>query len=1583
VGDVHASTLHRAWQSVLDRHEILRTLFVWKRQKKPLQIVRPQVVLPWKQLDWLGLSAGDQEAELESFLLADRKQGFDLSTAPLMRMTLIHTAENRHELIWTTHHLLLDGWSTFLVIKDAAAIYGALREGRQLDLPHCRPYSDYISWLQRQDLSKAEDFWRVELKGFSTPTPFSVDRPAPTSTNRGDDVASEQQQWPAELMEALRTFGARHSLTSSTLVHGAWAALLSRYSGEADVLFGSVVAGRPADFAGVESMVGLFINTLPVRARVPPAASVLAWLKDLQDHLVGVRQFEHSSLVDVQGWSEVPRDRPLFESLLAFENYPVNASMRQQDADVEIANLRVIEQTNYPLAVTVVPGDDLVVRVGYRSSRFDAATITRLLGHFRALLEAIVSSPDGQVSDLSMLSEGEHRRLLEEWNPPAVAYPGGCLHELIEEQARRTPDQVAVVFEDETATYAALDRRATRLARHLRGLGVGPEVRVGLCVERSLDTVVGLLGILKAGAAYVPMDAGFPQERIAFMLSDANAGVVLTQTRLLARLPTGPAQVVCLDGVEWTDAEPRPDPPGDPGTLAYVIYTSGSTGRPKGVGVEHRNIVNYVLGVADRLRLTPGMQHAMVSTIAADLGNTVLFPALVTGGCLHIIAQERGENQTRLAEYFRCHQIDVLKIVPSHLAALQTGPHPERVMPRRRLILGGEASRLEWVERLRGWAPTCEIHNHYGPTETTVGVLTYPLESQVPRTRSGTLPIGRPLPNSRVYILDPRDQPVPIGVHGELCIGGRGVARGYLNRPELTAEKFGVDPFSPEPGGRLYRTGDRARYLPDGTIEFCGRFDHQVKIHGYRIELGEIEAVLREQRGVRDAVVVAHDAEDGTKQLVAYVVPNRAQLAARGLAVHVLPDGSEVAHLNSNETAYIYNEIFVLQAYLRHGITIHDGDCVVDAGANIGLFTVFASRLARNVRVLAFEPNPAAFACLQANAEAWGTNVQCLPVGLSHANRSADLTFFEGFSLLSGFYADAATEREVVKTYALNQASASPDRGHLAASIDELLADRFNTRTETAHLRTLSSVIAEERLTRIDLLKINVEKSEVDVLLGLGSEDWPKIRQLVIEVDQQAHVEPITALLEQQGYEVLVEQDPLLRNTQLCYVYAIRPSAGRRLVRHQPADAHLRSLPPVADDVVRPATLRGCLTARLPSYMIPALFVLLDAFPLTGNGKIDRKALPAPNAGPVAATEEYVAPRDALEQALARVWSRILKVKRVGVHDNFFELGGHSLAAIRLSSEVQELTGRTLPLASLFDAPTVARLADILRGDGWAPSWSSLVPIQTRGSKHPLFLVHAAHGNVLLYRQMSRHFGPNQPVYGLQSEGLNGDGHLNATVEEMASRYVKEIVTVQPHGPYFLGGYCLGGVIALEIAQQLTASGEKVEGVILLDTYNVAVVSRAKLLLCAPVHWLQNLWFHGANSASIRGKEREKFLREKVDIAVMRLGIRLRAARHACRRLLSRKTHHRDANLAVKRINDRAASRYVPRPYDGRVILIRSRGYFLGFASPSLGWRDILHGDFIVRELPVYPKGMLIEPYCRVLAEAIEMCLDQSRSRAA
>jgi amino acid adenylation domain-containing protein/FkbM family methyltransferase len=877
------------------------------------------------------------------------------------------------------------------------------------------------------------------------------------------------------------------------------------------------------------------------------------------------------------------------------------------------------------------------------------------------------------------------------------------LHRLIEEQVTRTPTSPAVCFEGHTLTYEELDRRANALAASLIGLGVRPDCLVALLVHRSVDMIVGILATLKAGGAYLPIDPGQPTARVHFILDDANPAVLLTGSTLLDNLPHTVAPTICLDTFDWTRSRRIPGDVGvTPADLAYVIYTSGSTGQPKGVCIEHRNIVNYVLGVAERFGFEAGMHHATVSTIAADLGNTVVFPSLVTGGCLHVISHERAESGALLAEYFARERIDVLKIVPSHLAALQAGNNPAQVMPRRRLILGGEAARPEWIRQLRRSAPECEIYNHYGPTETTVGVLTYHIEGLPPASMS-TVPLGRALPNSVVRIIDSSGAMVPIGDEGELCVSGAGVARGYLNRADQTAMKFVADPARPDdPSARMYRTGDRARYLPDGNVEFLGRIDDQIKLHGNRIEPAEIERALREMPGVRDAVVLARSDESGAPRLAAYLVPDRGdQPLWDEASVHILPDGSAVAHLNRNETDYIYNEIFVLQAYLRHGITINDGDVIVDAGANIGLFTVFTSRIAANLKVLAFEPNPATFACLSANARAYGAEVTCFPFGLSREDKSADLTFFTGLSLLSGVYADAATEREVVRAYVLNQHTEAPDKDRIAREVGDLIDDRLQAATVAVQLRTLSGVMAEHTIDRIDLLKINVEKSELDVLLGLSERDWPKIRQLVIEVDTESNLHPIVSLLSDHGFDVAIEQDELLHRTHLRYVYAIRQSGeGPRLIRHQFPGVHVRSIEPATHGVLTPASLRRHLTERLPHYMVPSSFVLMDRLPLTANGKIDRQALLSV-IEPSAASRRFEAPRTETERALAAIWTELLQVPNVGVHDDFFDLGGQSLMAIRAVAQIRDAFSVDISLRNMFEQPTLGGLAELIDGLVW------------------------------------------------------------------------------------------------------------------------------------------------------------------------------------------------------------------------------------------------------------------------------------------
>ena len=1301
-GKYDAKAMGRTMKELVRRHEILRTAFS-SSNGRPMQIVSPTVDLVLSEVDLSSLLEQEREDKWNRVVRGEGRKPFNLSQVPLLRGTMVHLTQQEHRLLLTIHHMIADEWSMEVIQQEVNHLYEAFSQGRPSSLPELPiQYGDFAcwqrDWLQGEVLQKQISYWKEELAGASFVLELPCDKPRPAIQNfRG---GTEIFELPKELLERLKSLGREEQATLFMILEASFMALLHRYTGQDDILVGTPISGRT--HSETESLIGLFLNSVVLRARFTDHLSFRSLLQQVRERALGA--YDHPDLPFEHLVAELAPERdvsrtPLFQVMFVLHN-PEGVSQVSK-----VSGNRQLETGTSKFDLTLFISETengLEGLIEYSTDLFEAQTIRRLCGHYGALLGAIARDPGQSISTMSMLTDAERQQVLVDWNNTAVAYPGKdlCLHQLIEEQAGRTPDQVAVVYEQQTLTYGELDRRANQLANHLRKLGVGPDVLVGLFVERSLEMVVGILGILKAGAAYVPIDTVFPEERIAFVLTDATVTLLLTQTSLLANLPSDAAQVVCLDSFDWTDSEGAVlnDTDFHAGNLAYVIYTSGSTGRPKGVCIEHRNIVNYVLGIAERFQLKPGMTYATVSTIAADLGNTVVFPALATGGCLHIISQGRAENQAMLSDYFNRQPIDILKIVPSHLAALQTARQPEQVIPRRRLILGGESSRLDWIERLRVLAPNCDIYNHYGPTETTVGVLTYRVSSQLPLTLSDTLPLGRPLPNSRIYILDANAQPLPLGIPGELCIGGFGVARGYLNRPDLTTERFVPDPFSQDQGGRLYRTGDRARYLPDGNIEFCGRIDQQVKIHGYRIELGEIEGVLREQQGVRDAVVLASEDESGGKQLVAYVVPKRANQALwENKAVYILPDGSPVAHLNKNETDYIYNELFVAQAYLRHGITIHEGDCIVDAGANIGLFTVFVSRLAQDLRIFAFEPNPAAFACLKANAEAYGTSVNCFFFGLSRENKSAEMTFFEGMSLLSGFYADAATEREVVRAYVSNQQPESSDSERFAGEVSRLIDDRFRAKTESAQLRTLSSVMAEQGIDRIDLLKVNVEKSEHDVLLGLSPGDWLKIRQLVIEVDQGENLNPIIVLLERYGYEVLVEQDPLLRKTELCYVYAIRPSAaGPNLVRQQPADAHARPLSSAGEEILTPTSLRKYLKERLPRYMIPTAFILMEKFPLTSNGKINRKALPALSYDNIQPPQEFLRPRTETEKALAAIWTEVLKVEKISVNDSFFDMGGESLAAIQAVSRIRDAFDVNLPIQALFDTPTISALANTL-----------------------------------------------------------------------------------------------------------------------------------------------------------------------------------------------------------------------------------------------------------------------------------------------
>ena len=871
----------RAWQKVVERHPILRTGFFWEDLDEPLQVVSRRVELPVDQQDWRELDRDEQQKRLEAFLEADRRRGLDLSKAPLMRLTLIRLDETTYNVVWSYHHILLDGWSVALITGEVPAWSEAFREGQTLDLPKPRPFRDYVSWLRQKDWETAKAFWRQKLGGFTAGTPLSIDRAPGSLPNPRAAFNRQEIRLSAKMTEAVQAFSRQHRITANTLVQAAWALLLNRYGAEEDVVFGVTVHGRPTDMSGFESMVGLFINAIPVRVQILPTDSVLDWLNTSQAEFIELLRYGYSPLVQIQSWNDIPRNKPMFDYILVDQSYPG----RTPDGR-ELMRYDLFEVTGYPLTVYLNLDEVLVLQIAYDCQRFDDDTIARILHHLRMLLTGMIADPHQPLAELSLLTPEETRQILYDQNDTAAPYPKAVtLQQLFTTRATQTPKATAVTFGGKQLTYTELNSRANQLAHYLRARGVGPDTHVGLYVERSLDMIVGLLGVLKAGGAYVPLDPAYPDQRLAFMLQDAQVKLLLTQAELASDLPQIDAPVLCLDRDWDTIAQESTDNPDDvagPDNLAYVIYTSGSTGQPKAVSVSQRALVHYVTAASDHFAIMPDDSVLQFASISFDTAAEEIYPCLLNGATLVLRTGAMLDSVETFLQTCATEGITVLDLPTAywHVIAAELGANSLTFPPSLRLvIIGGEAA---LPERLETWQAHASAHirlvNTYGPTETTIVATMCDLTGEDAPESAAKAPIGKPATNTQVYVLDPQLRPMPAGVPGELYIGSAGLARGYLNRPGLTAAAFVPDPFSGVAGARLYKTGDLVRYLPDGNLEFLGRVDHQVKIRGFRVELGEIESVLSQHPAVREAVVLAHDKKvPSDKRLVAYVVPGEAQ----------------------------------------------------------------------------------------------------------------------------------------------------------------------------------------------------------------------------------------------------------------------------------------------------------------------------------------------------------------------------------------------------------------------------------------------------------------------------------------------------------------------------------------------------------------------------------------------------------------------------------------------------------------------------------------------------------------------------------
>jgi len=1296
----------RAWQQVVDRHAALRTSFVWKDLKKPVQVVEKKLMVQVTELDWRDLSADERERQLQEFLTEDRARGFDLSTPPLMRLTLIREDEDAYKFVSSWHHILMDGWSSSLVAQEARSFYAALCKGDEPALRHVRPFQDYIAWLKRQDQTKAEAYWRRALKGFTSPTRIGLMTQHGGSEQTGKRYGEVHVKLSTEASAALQAAATKHRLTLNTLAQGAWAVLLSRHSNESDVLFGTVVSGRPAELPGVETMVGLFINTLPVRVQLDGSAGVWEWLRSLQGEQAEARRYEYTPLVQAQGWSDVPRGVNMFETLFVFENYSKRKSQPEPGSrESEPERVRIYEQVNYPLTIVVVPDAQLTIEVSYDCARLGAQGARQILTHYTRLLESLVHAEDStRVSDLEMLSVEERRQLLSGWNDTATEYSRWHIPALFEKQVELRGESPAVVYGQESLSYAELNRRANRLAHYLRRLGVSDGAFVGICVERGVEMIVGVLAILKAGGAYVPLDPSYPKQRLYFMLKDARISLLVTLRKLLNELPEHDARAVCMDADWDAIASESDDNPAagdvDSEKIAYIIYTSGSTGTPKGVMIPQRAINRLVLNT-DYVTLRSGDRIAQVSNFSFDAVTFEIWGALLCGGCLVGISSETLLSPKDFAREIRERDITAMflttalfnQIVLDDPSAFQTVRH---------LLVGGEALDPKRVRDvlLSGRKPE-RLLNAYGPTEST----TFATWHEIGEVAEGapSVPIGLPLANTTTYILDQQLSPVPAGAPGDLYIGGDGLAHGYLNRPALTAEKFVPDPFGGKPGSRLYRTGDLVRRRSSGEIEFIGRHDGQIKLRGFRIELEEIERSLSEHPQVRGCAVVVREDSAGDDWLVAYVI-----------------------------------------------------------------------------------------------------------------------------------------------------------------------ADEY-----------------------------------------------------------------------------------------------VAPSSSQ---------------------------LRGFLKEKLPEYMVPSAFVVIDSLPLTPNGKLDRRALPDVPEVTQARETPFIAPRNEMELKLVQIWEDVFGTGPIGVTDNFFELGGHSLLAVRLAAQIHKQFGKSVALAVLLEEGNIANLAKVLQPETGDTPYSPLVAIRARGERRPFFCVHAIGGQVLGYYHLARWLGPDQPFYGLQAPFLTEIGDETKSIEQMAAEYVEAVRSVQPEGPYLLGGYSFGGFVAFEMARQLRDRGEEVALLAIMDTPSPNIFHQLprddddayNLAMLARVRARENATELSLSHEHLRQLPPDEQFRHVFE-QLKRVGIFDDSTTEELGVLYIR------SFMQGHKARNRAIHEYRPGTYDGKVTLFRCaevdrrqldafERVGVAIEEPTFGWRELTTEPVEVYEVPGYHERMCQEPYVQVLAERLGRCIEEVES---
>jgi amino acid adenylation domain-containing protein/FkbM family methyltransferase len=1638
-GPLDRAALAAALGLVVERHQVLRTTYRQSEGEEPEGRLSsaPAATLP--VVDLSALADPDlRRRELERVTAAEARRPFDLATDPALRALAVVSGADEHAVLVTLHHIASDGWSTRVLVGETVAAYGALVAGEAPRLPALDvQYADWADW-QRRRLSGSGRaarlaFWKDHLDGAPHLFEMPADRPRPPVQGfRGGRVPVRLE---ADAVLGLDRLARAAGATRFMALVGLWGTLLARLSGVRDLVVGTPVANR--DRAEVEGLIGFFVNTLALRLDLsgdPTPRGLAERLRASVTPAYAHQDLPFEALVEELAPERSTAHQPLVQVVFALQAFGEASTGPRTLPGLEIAPLDTHSGTaKFDLTLSLSEGrgadgaDGLAGSLEYRTDLFDPATAERFARLFERLVASAGQAPDRPVSQLPLHSAAERRALLGRWGERR-SFAGTSPLDRFRARAAAEPGAPAVTGwvdgVETTLSYGELARRARALGARLAGLGVGPEVPVALVAGRTPELVVALLGILEAGGAYLPVDPAYPSERRRLLVSDGLAGmarpVVVTAGLGASEAADvddlGLAATVVDVGQIGDDVPAGWTPPSiDPDQLAYVIYTSGSTGRPKGVGVTHGNVDRLLAAAQAVDPWSADDVWSLFHSYAFDFSVWELWGPLAFGGRTVVVPDDVRRSPERFAALLADQGVTILDQTPSAFRALSGVTTPRELPSLRRVIFGGEAlepaSLIPWYEGVDAGSGDAgpRLVNMYGITETTVHVTHRPLSADDARAdaagqRAGS-DLGEPLPDLDLRVVDRHLEPVPLGGLGELVVAGAGLARGYLGRPALTARRFVPDPDPASPGARLYRSGDLARpVVRDGRpeVEYRGRIDAQVKIRGFRIEPGEIVAALARHPGVSEAAVVvaevpvaasAGTSEETDRRLVAYAVPSEGsagpvrrlvRLAASGrldgVDLHRLPDGLTVAHLNRSETEFVHREIFVDGAYSGHGLTLPPGAVVFDVGANIGLFSLWAHRQAPGVRLVAFEPIPAVADVLEANAALHGLDASIHRAGLSDVAETVEMTWYPHASVLSGRHAGTADEEAVVRSYLLGSEDLS------AAQVEEILAERLRSQVVEAPLLRLSDVLRTEGVERIDLLKVDVEKAELEVLRGLDDDDWPKVRQVVAEVhDVDGRLAAVAELLESHGFRVATEQDPTLAGTRLWNLYAVRPGRpGRPGTTPEEAPA---TAPGPREGSAAEATwessedwaadLRAALARELPAHMVPAHFVALPALPLTAHGKLDRRALPLPSDAPLARLGEGRpgggrAPESDLERRIAALWRQVLGVDEVHLDDDFFDLGGHSLSAVRLGALLRRELGRDVPLAALFRHRTLGGLARRLAEDGDDAPATALVPLAPvagageTGGGASWVLVHPAGGTSLPYRGLAEALAQAEP--GVAVHGLEAPGTPTGSLTETADRLAPAVaamaamaaVAAMPGlaAPVRLAGWSYGGHLAWELARSLAGRGVSVERLVLLDAGPAQLAALPELdeaaLLAMGLGTAA-----GLGAETIRAWPADERLTRTLDAARAAGVLPEGMDEAAARRLLDHATAH-GAALARHRPGPWPTDAGPAPPVE--LVLADDTAQRLAEAGTDLGWNALLGPDGVrVHRVP-FDHQRLVSP---------------------